>query len=114
NSGAQPPRTGRVHSGLTATIEFWNNKNGQTLIKSLNGGPGATDLAGWLASSVPHLFGTLSGASNLTGKTNTDVAALFQQDFVVKGQKLDAQVLATALSVYATNATLDSTHVGQQ
>ena len=27
------------------------------------------------------------------------------------GQKLDAQVLATALSVYATNATLDSTGV---
>jgi hypothetical protein len=29
----------------------------------------------------------------------------------MKGQKLDAQVLATALSVYATNATLDSTKV---
>ena len=37
------------------------------------------------------------------------VAALFQQDFLLKGVKLDAQVLATALSVYATNATLDST-----
>jgi hypothetical protein len=35
------------------------------------------------------------------------LAALFQQGFLLKGVKLDAQVLATALSVYATNATLD-------
>jgi hypothetical protein len=39
------------------------------------------------------------------------IAALFQQDFLMKGVKLDAQVLATALSVYATNATFDSTQV---
>jgi hypothetical protein len=42
---------------------------------------------------------------------DADVAALFQADFVVKGVKLDAQVLATALAVYATNATLDNTAV---
>jgi hypothetical protein len=33
---------------------------------------------------------------------------------VVKDQKLDAQVLATALSVYVTDGTLDSTGVGTQ
>src|SRR4029077_2812331 len=38
----------------------------------------------------------------------------FQQDFLQRGQKLDAQVMATALSVYATNATLDSTGVAAQ
>src|SRR3954462_5663118 len=59
-------------------------------------------------------FGIKSGANNLTGKSNAYVAALFQQDFVMKGVKLDAQVLATALSVYATNATLDSTRVAAQ
>jgi hypothetical protein len=32
----------------------------------------------------------------------------------MQGVKLDAQVLATALSVYATNATLDSTGVAAQ
>jgi hypothetical protein len=42
------------------------------------------------------------------------VAALFQKDFVLQGIKLDAQVLATALAVYATNATLDSTGVAAQ
>jgi hypothetical protein len=33
---------------------------------------------------------------------------------VVHGQKLDAQVLATALAVYVTDGTLDSTGVGTQ
>ena len=56
------------------------------------------------------MFGA-QAANNLTGQSNANVAALFQQDFVMKGVKLDAQVLATALSVYATNATLDSTAV---
>src|SRR5206468_12045079 len=37
-----------------------------------------------------------------------------QGRFVVKSQKLDAQVLATALAVYVTDGTLDSTGVGTQ
>src|SRR5262249_17529848 len=41
-------------------------------------------------------------------------AAQFQSYFVVKGVKLDARVLATALSVYVTNATLDPTRVAAQ
>jgi hypothetical protein len=57
------------------------------------------------------MFGANAGSNDLAGKSNAYVAALFQSDFVVKGTKLDAQVLATALSVYATNATLDSTGV---
>src|SRR5262249_51059345 len=55
--------------------------------------------------------GVHAGSNNLAGKDNAYVAALFQSDFVMKGVKLDAQLLATALAVYATNATLDSTHV---
>jgi hypothetical protein len=54
------------------------------------------------------MYGANSG-NNLAGKSNAYIAALFQQDFLQKGVKLDAQVLATALSVYATNTTLDST-----
>src|SRR5207249_3433205 len=52
--------------------------------------------------------------NNLRGTSNAFVAALFQSDFLVHGVKLDAQVLATALSVYVTNATLDSTQVAAQ
>jgi hypothetical protein len=63
----------------------------------------------WLAATLPHLFGSLAGGNNLAGKSNADVAALFQRDFLVQGVKVDAQLLATALNVYATNATLDAT-----
>jgi len=57
------------------------------------------------------MFGANAGSNKLVGKNNAYVAALFQSDFVAKGTRLDAQVLATALSVYATNATLDSSGV---
>jgi hypothetical protein len=50
--------------------------------------------------------------NDLAGKSNAYIAALFQQDFLQKGMKLDAQVLATALAVYVTNATLGNTGVG--
>jgi hypothetical protein len=110
NFGERPAATGPVQKGQTAGIGFWNNKNGQALILSFNGGTG-TQLADWLAATLPHMFGIYADSNNLAGKSNAYVAALFQNDFVVKGVKLDAQVLATALSVYATNATLDGTGV---
>jgi hypothetical protein len=114
NFGEQPAGNGPVQKGRTATIGFWNNNNGQALIKAFNGGPASTHLADWLAGTLPNMFGVNAGSNNLTGQSNANVAALFQQDFVLKGVKLDAQVLATALSVYATNATLDSTTVAAQ
>jgi hypothetical protein len=109
NFGERPTTTGTVYRGQTAGIGFWNNKNGQALIKALNGVPTATQLANWLALTFPHMYGAYAGSSNLTGRSNADVAALFQQAFLQHGVKLDAQVLATALSVYVTNATLDPT-----
>ena len=94
-----------VDSGDTATIGFWHNKNGQNLIKSFNGGASATQLATWLSTSFPHIYG--SGLPNsLVGKNNNDVAALFMRLFNVSGQKLDAQVLGVALAVYSTTNTL--------
>ena len=57
------------------------------------------------------MFGANAGGNDLALQSNAYIAALFQSDFVVKGVKLDAQVLATALAVYATNATLDNTAV---
>jgi hypothetical protein len=112
NYGERPAATGPVRKGQAAGIGFWNNKNGQTLIKAFNGGAGH-QLADWLAATLPHMFGIYAG-SNLTGQSNASVAALFQQDFLQQGPKLDAQVLATALSAYATNATLDATKVAAQ
>jgi hypothetical protein len=111
NYGERPAATGPIQHGQTASIGFWNNKNGQALIKALNGGVG-TQLGDWLAATFPHMFGTPSGSNNLAGQNNSYVASFFQSRFVVKDQKLDAQVLATALAVYVTDGTLDSTGVG--
>jgi hypothetical protein len=108
NYGERPAASGSVQPGQTAGIGFWNNKNGQALILSLNGGGTSHQLGDWLEATFSNLYGANSG-KNLAGKSNASIAALFQQDFLQKGMKLDAQVLATALSVYVTNATLDST-----
>jgi uncharacterized delta-60 repeat protein len=113
NFGERPTATGPVEAGQAAGIGFWNNKHGQALIRGFNGGTG-TQLADWLAATLPNTFGVNAGANNLTGKGNGVVADLFQQSFLAKGVKLDAQVLATALSVYATHALLDPTHLAAQ
>jgi hypothetical protein len=114
NYGERPVATGAIRHGQTAGIGFWNNKNGQALIKALNGSAASTQLGNWLAATFPHIFGTLAGSDNLTGKSNTAVAGFFQTEFVLKDQKLDAQVLSTALAVYVTDGTLDNTGVGMQ
>jgi len=91
--------------GDTATIGFWANKNGQALINALNGGPASTALGDWLASNFPYLWGAGAGANDLTGQPNSKIAALF---LALKGKKskIDAQILATAITVYVTDSDL--------
>jgi hypothetical protein len=103
------PPTTPLAKGQTATIGFWHNKNGQALLKSLNGGANATQLGNWLASNFPNLWGAGAGPNNLAGKTNTQVAAFFTAKFKVTGQKLDAQVLGVAFATYVTNSSLAGT-----
>jgi uncharacterized repeat protein (TIGR01451 family) len=89
-----------VQKGQAAGIGFWHNKNGQALIDSFNGGTSATALGNWLASNFSNLFGSLAG------KTNSDVAAFYQTLFGQFGSKLGAEVMATALNVFATTSSL--------
>ena len=100
NFSEQPAAGAALTQGQTATIGFWQNKNGQALLKSLNGGANATQLGDWLAATFSNMFGKLAGM------TNAQVAAYYQTCFKEKGQKLDAQVLSTALAAYVTNSTL--------
>jgi len=95
-----------LRQGQTATIAFWNNSRGQTLIKAMNGSSTSTKLGNWLATNFRDMYGSTAGTMNMTGKTNAQVAARFQSLFSNASQKLEAQVLATALAVYATNSTL--------
>jgi hypothetical protein len=97
-----------VAKGLTGTIGFWQN-TGQALIKSFNGSSTATALSAWLAAAFPNLYGASAGTNNLTGKTNAQVAAFYLSQFGLPGTKLEAQVLATALSVYASTLSLGGT-----
>ncbi len=112
NFGERPVAGGELAAGQTATIGFWQNKNGQSLIKALNGGANATELSAWLAATFPNIFGVTAGANNLTGQSNADVADYYRSVFKAKKKKgtgpakVDAQVMATAFAVYATNSTL--------
>jgi hypothetical protein len=98
--------TTKLKKGMTATIGFWQNKNGQALLNGLNGGPGAKNLGNWLASNFPNLWGANAGANNLAGKTNAQVAAFYLTKFNVKGMKLDAQMMSVAFATYVTNSSL--------
>ena len=93
-------------STLVRGISYWNNKHGQALIDAFNGGSSSTAAATWLATSFPHLYGADAGVNNLTGETNIQVAAFYQTQFALPGSNLEAEVLATALNVYATTQSL--------
>jgi hypothetical protein len=92
-----------VKHGLTGDIGFWHNTSGQALINSFNGGPNATTLSTWLATSFPNLYGFLSGTAN------SNVAVYYQSLFNLTGSNAQANVLATALNVYATTQSLGGT-----
>ena len=101
-----------VQSGLTGDIGFWHSKTGQALINGFNGGSTATALSTWLATSFPNLYGAGAGVNNLTGESNAQVAAFYKTQFALPGSNVEAQVLATALNVYATTLSLGGT-IGQ-
>jgi PKD repeat protein len=103
------PATCPVRPGQAARFSFWQDKGGQALLKSFNGGPTSTALANWLAKNFPDLFGSKAGANNLAGQTNAQVAESFVRRFRAEHVHYEAQVLATALSVYATTLSLGGT-----
>jgi hypothetical protein len=99
---ASPSSSGLV-AGDTATIGFWQNKNGQSLIRAMPQSVGS-----WLAANFPHLFGPLRT------KTNAQVADAFKALFSVAGQKTHAQIMGSALAVYVTSSSVSGTTVARQ
>ena len=63
-SDTTPTATGGVIGGQTATIGFWQNPNGQNLVRALNGGATATQLGHWLAVTFPNMYASLDGMTN--------------------------------------------------
>jgi len=112
NFGERAEAGSTVTQGQTATIGFWQNKNGQNLLKSVDG-----SLGSWLAATFPNMYGINAGANNLSGMTNVEVADFYKAMFKakIKGRKngtvegpakFDCQVMATAFAVYVTNGNL--------
>jgi hypothetical protein len=104
--------------GLTGTIGFWANKNGQQMINLLNATSTSntgksTALGNWLASSFPKIYGASSSPNYFKGKTTSTIAARFIQLKDATGQKLDAQLLGLCLAIYTTTKELNSTSMGQ-
>jgi 2-hydroxy-3-keto-5-methylthiopentenyl-1-phosphate phosphatase len=90
----------QVSSGDTATIGFWQNKNGQALINAAG-----ANLAQWLAQSFPNVFGNAFAT--------TSVAAFYKEQlFKQAGKKqngparVDCQFMAVALATYFTSSNL--------
>ncbi|MFI5380238.1 MAG: SdrD B-like domain-containing protein, partial [Tepidisphaerales bacterium] len=103
NFGQLPAAGTTVAKGQAAGIGFWQNKNGQKLIASFTG------IGGWLAHTLPAIFGANAGVNNLTGKSASYVANIYAQKFALK-DNLDAQLMATALNCYATSTLLGGAH----
>jgi hypothetical protein len=95
-----------VQPGLTSGIGFWHSRLGQRLINSFNGGSASTALSSWLVATFPNLYGITTGANDLTGFTNAQVGAYYQNLFSTPGPKLAAEILGVALDVYATTQSL--------
>jgi hypothetical protein len=92
-----------VQSGQAASIHFWANKSGQALLKSFGTTAQSQTLGQWLAATCPNMWG------NLGNDTNGQVAAFYLGLFTNSATKLDAEVLATALNVFATTSSLGGT-----
>ena len=93
----------QLASGDTAGIGFWQNKHGQALIAQ-----GGTQLADWLTSNFPNVFGNV-----LAGASGSDVASFYREQlFKQVGKKsagpakVDAQFMAVALATYFTSLNL--------
>src|SRR5262249_17069951 len=101
-----------IQNGDFGTNAWWNSTNGLNLINQLNGGSTATALGNWLAAEFPHLYGSAVDPSNpyeknLAGLTNAQVASFYQTLFnAPPANAFYSQMLATALAVYATDASL--------
>ena len=103
NGGTQAFSTKSVASGDFATTALWSTPNGQSLLNKLNGSSSATNLAQWLATTFPNLYGSGAGSHSLVNSngsyfTNSQVASAYS-----KFSGGDQQVLSAALSVYATS-----------
>jgi hypothetical protein len=98
-----------VQSGDTAAIGFWQNKNGQELIKQ-----GGSALVAWLNDNFGNIFG--STFTDGSGGDNADEVATFYKNEIFNQKllgtsKVDAQFMALALATFFTSSNLSGSSV---
>ncbi len=105
-----------VAKGQFATLGFWGNKNGQSVINSFNGSSTATQLGNWMASNFPNLFGSANSyiGSSLAGKTNAQIATIFS-NLGTGGVQANTyiQAFSVALGIYADTSSLGGNATAQ-
>jgi hypothetical protein len=93
------------NGGDYAATSFWTNYNGQRLISYCNGNSNATQLAQWLATTFPNLYGPGSSCclvnSNGSYFTNSQVSSAYAHC-----SSTNQQTFCTALSIYCTSTNL--------
>src|SRR5207249_4840404 len=83
---------------------------GQILIKQFGKTSSNLTLGQWLAANFPRLYGGANGSANVSGFTNAQVATFFVTLFnLPEPTKVSAEVLATALNIFATTTSLGGT-----
>jgi hypothetical protein len=96
---------GPASGGLT--MGFWQNKNGQNIIKSYSGGTSGTTLHAFLAGFHPFSDETSTTGTGIASYVyNVIKAATCTSTGKTCNSMLKAQMLATALDVYFSDPTL--------
>jgi len=97
----------------TKPVNWWAGSLGQELIRRFGLTSGGQTLGQWLATNFPNLYGGANGAPNLSNFTNSQIGIFYMGLFNQQNMlKVDAEVMATALAVFATTQSLGG-NVGQ-
>jgi N-acetylneuraminic acid mutarotase len=86
---------------------FWAGGQGQQLLNQFGLTSAGQTLGQWLATTLPNLYGGAIGAPNLSASSNAQVAAFYLTLFNTPNPPiLDAEVMDTALNVFASTTSL--------
>ncbi|HLJ91742.1 MAG TPA: PKD domain-containing protein [Gemmataceae bacterium] len=100
-----------VPAGMVKPSSFWEGLQGQELIRQFGFTSSNQTLGQWLSTTLPNLYGGAGGGANLSSFTNAQIGTYYQSLFLHPqgGNRLDAEVLATALEVFTTTSSLGGT-----
>jgi len=94
------------------TIGFWQNKNGQAIIKSGGSTAGVCNLGAWLRTAAPFQDLSPTASCNSVASYVYNVVKAANASGASMNAMLKAQMLATALDVYFSDPALGGNRIG--